>query len=170
MFEPIRVSTRVEKPSNHMNPNVAFNSNIISPYQRKDRETTGLATIVVKNPVDNDRLLDAARGAHVNHGFVGDTEFKNSDAAPVETNKRRRRSVVANRKNQVNDGEGGPTTSTPAKKSADDSVNNYEKMYDEYDNTGRVIRKSNPNLQLIDSINKELKRVTTGFNPDTSNA
>lgn len=151
-----------------------------------------MATIVLKNPVDNDRLLDSARGVNfnsgnVNYGFVDEAEIRGvynqlkpsevatiSNTASGGNNKRARRS----RKNQVTDQTTDPSgimstttivmKTTEKQKREDDS--DYEKMYeDEYD-VANKIRKSNPNLQLIDSINKELKKVTTGYKADASNA
>jgi hypothetical protein len=152
---------------------VSFGSDLISPYTRKDKENP--STILLKNAVDNDRLLEIARG-NVNHGFVNDTEFKNfnqlksisSIEAPNNTNAQAIKSSKKSKKNRVNMVKQQDDQQQPHQHSRD---SNNDKTYeDEYDVANKAIKKSNPNLELIDSINKELKRVTTGYKPDTSNA
>lgn len=199
LFEPINVNTKDHqaKPST-TNANVSFTSDIISPYTRtmglSNQQQPPQATVMLKNPVDHDRLLDAARGAHVNHAFVNhETEFRNYNqlkpsssntvvdgqaaAARNGSGKRARRGGTGHRtKNQTSVVIDQPSSSgSNSKKNVvgvDEMMNHdYERMYeDEYDVANKAVRKSNPNLQLIDSINKELKRVATGYRPDASNA
>lgn len=204
LFEPIKASLNANKePLKQVtSANVSFTSDIIAPYTRKDRNVSSqppTATVMLKNAVDHDRLLDAARGAHTNHAFVNDTEFRsytnqqsnsNADGQTIVGggggSKRARRGVGGGasagggrKPNQVIGSEteanvNQTTLMTAAKKNSGDvvgDVHDYERMYeDEYDVANKAIRKSNPNLQLIDSINKELKRVATGYRPDASNA
>lgn len=196
LFEPIKVNTKEAfKPST--NVNVSFTSDIISPYTRKDRggatSQPPSATVMLKNPVDHDRLLDAARG-NVNHAFVNDTEFRNYNQQQQQQQQQLKQTTTdeATKARRVRRSGGGGSRKSNANAqsvSAEQAIgsharreegvaaggvgemHDYERMYeDEYDVANKAVRKSNPNLQLIDSINKELKRVATGYRPDASNA
>lgn len=133
--------------------NVCFTSEVISPYTRKEN------SIYLKKPVNNDKLLDYARangGAMVNPAFKADTietEFQNFNHLKKKNEPNAMSSVEVGKEQ-------------PAPKSND---NNYQ---DEYDIINRIKKQTgnNPNLELINSIKEELKRLKTGYKPDSSNA
>ena len=174
------------------NVNVAFSSEVISPYSRKEN------TVYVKNPVDNDQLLNYARGGagHVNPAFKSEleTEFQNfnnlksySDVKIESKNEQASQMFHRAKNSQSADGE-NETLYRQLKKSyqsrkvadsshqqpnkSEDSSENLRDYEDEYDIANKMNRRVNlhANHELINSINKELKRIKTGYQPDTSNA
>lgn len=175
LFEPLKVNTKSNNSaatSNLLNPNVSFGSDLISPYRGvKDNHHSTLATIILKNPVDNDQLLDVARGVtsansiyqaeHINHTFVNNTEFRNynylkslvsdTNTQPITSfnsdmtnscgNNKKNRRSM-NRRNQIETIAGASACTNQVH-----ANNDYEKMYeDEYDLANKYTRKSSSNL------------------------
>ena len=155
LFEPVNnnnnqpiSSSRVQ--SHSINANVNFSSDLISPYTRQAN------SIYLKNPVQNDKLLDYARqskttfGGAVNHSYLKDdseieSEFQNLNQLKQ---KNETRTEVKNEHDKYFDDEL-------------DLINKYRKKSE---------NKLNDNAELINSITQELKRLKTGYKPASSNA
>jgi hypothetical protein len=176
--------------SNHAN--VSFSSEVISPYSRRDNHP--YINTNVKNPVDNDPLINYARGAHVNKGF--ETEFQNfnnlnsfldnknlnlsneqqkklrynkidddDDDDILYRNLKSNKSLIKAAKLKIKQREENSNSRT-------DDDDNDVIYQDEFDIINKMNRKmnKNSNLDLINSINKELKRIKTGYQESSSNA
>ena len=70
-----RQSTSLITKPNINNANIAFSSESISPYTRRDSFSQG-QKVQYKNAVDNDQLLNISRG-YVNAHLKKETEFQN---------------------------------------------------------------------------------------------
>ena len=178
-------------PHLHSNANISFTSETISPYSRKSN------TIQYKNAVSNDQLLNYARGYsnQTNHqDDNGSSELRsygngNGPAKHVKTTLSTSTVTKTNKKNA--NGEAAEvvessyqtnvyetlSSKSSIKKSAskmnredDDDDVAYQ---DEYEIVNKINKRNNntgTNLELINSINQELKRLKTGYQPDASQA
>ena len=167
IFEPISpdgdlaqykaAKTKLSNPNlNHAN--AAFSSEAISPYIRKDKNT-----VVYKNPVNNDKRLDFARG-YTNASFDSSTEFQNLNN--LKKQKPEYNSKSSYEKNALNkDSDDVDNTSIENLVEVISDPRNRNFYEDEYDVANKYKRKAalNQNTQLISSISKELKKMNSGY-------
>ena len=149
--------TTTTKQATTTNPNIAFSSEAISPYARPNA-----SQLQYRNPVGNDKLLDHAKG------------YTSVEAASL-----RKANYDDDEEIYEEDGSGEylepKVASTAAAYNNSSSrrgskVSSQEQYQDEYDLANKMVKRSNPNLELVNSINKELKRIKTGYQPDASQA
>lgn len=143
--EQRRLSTQLMTKPNINNANVAFSSESISPYTRKDNK------IIYKNAVDNDHLLNLSRG-YVNTQFKKETEFQNFN----NLKQQRETSLL----------EHNPDYSTSVPQQQQQQLSNNKLYEDEYDIANKLKRKPEQNMRLINSINNELKKFHSGHQQD----
>ena len=154
-------NNRPVKNPNIGNANIAFSSEAISPYYKKDNK------IVYKNPVDNDKLLNQSRGI-TNKALKRDslTEFQNLNNLKNFSDSR----TKLDTKEKSFDGDKpqrNNKTGIVAKGFEDEQPVNYRLYEDEY-YLENMLNRKNMNNDVIDSINKEIKKLKNGLNQNTS--
>jgi hypothetical protein len=187
-YPSFNTKTKYGPPNNKINSNhvnVSFSSEVISPYSRKDNHS--YINTNLKNPVDNDPLLNYARGGHVNKGF--ETEFQNFnnlnsflENKSIHSSKLSHENIdddddilyknLKSNKSLVNAVKSNSRKKEEADLARGDDDDNDVIYQDEFDIINKMNRKinKNSNLDLINSINKELKRIKTGYQESSSNA
>lgn len=143
--EARRLSTSLITKPNINNANIAFSSESISPYARKDS---------YRNQVDADQLANFSRG-YVNTQFKKETEFQNLNilkTQQIESSLENQQQIEYQQNQQEQQQQQIETTLN-------------SKLYeDEYDIANKIKRKpENSNTKLINSINNELKKFQTGY-------
>ncbi len=169
-----RQSTSLITKPNIKNANIAFSSESISPYTRRDSFRQG-QQLTYKNPVDNDQLLNISRG-YVNTHLKKETEFQNFNQLKtfnehdrnldqLQQQQQHESSLETNNKQQPHPLNYKNTP--PAKIKLSES---------ELSNKILIKKPDQTNLNLINSINNELRKFQqTGYQPgyqsghDTSN-
>jgi hypothetical protein len=169
LFEPLKKETAkssaTSSQATHLSAaNVAFSSEAISPYARnKDH-----AAIHVKNPVDSDKLLTVARGGYANMSYVNDERQQAPSKAwtrepSSEFQRAKPGSASSSRKGQTH--ESLPKYDErkyPRNELVDDA-----KYQDEVDIALKFHRSVNANQEIVESINKEIRRIKTGYKTET---
>ena len=164
VFEPLRKSNNRVGDSlrvNHPNANVAFASEVISPYARRDGNPN--APLYSKNPVDNDKLLTVARGYN-NQGFEDD---RDRGSSPQQKSLAREPSSDFLKAR--------PQSSKAASSESREQLPRYEESkvtppdqvyQDELDLANKFYKSAGTNQDKVENINREIKRIKTGYNDE----
>jgi hypothetical protein len=130
LFEPLKN----QKQTGQQQANVAFSSEVISPYAR-----TNTGALEVKNRAQNDKLLNVARHGQSNVGFEREKTSEFQKRVPSGG------SVI-------------PVTHTTS------SAPSIHKQYeDELDLANRFYKSAGTNAEIVNNINKEIERLKSGY-------
>jgi hypothetical protein len=148
--EARRLSTSLITKPNIKNANIAFSSESISPYTRKENKNA------YKNTYDNEPPLVNPRGNVNNknnnnntHQFKKETEFQNLNNLKT-----------FNETKRISDQSEGNSIENNQSNRINSSSKAYE---DEYDIANKLAKKPDQNMRLLSSINNELKKFQTGY-------
>ena len=148
-----RQSTSLITKPNIKNANIAFSSESISPYTRRDSFKQG-QQLSYKNPVDNDQLLNISRG-YVNNHLKKETEFQNFNQ--LKTFNEHDRNLEEHFQQQQQQPNYSNINTPPAKIKLNES---------ELSNKILIKKTDQTNLNLINSISNELRKFQqTGYQP-----
>jgi hypothetical protein len=185
LFEPLKKDSKssVSSVVTHSAANVAFSSEAISPYARKDN-----AAIHVKNPVDNDKLLAVARSggnAYNNMAYSNDerqhqqqatsltkawgrepsSEFKKAPPGSASSSRKATpHRYVNDDYDHPDDRESLPKYDERKYPSSNEILHiNDSKYQDELDIANKFYKSAGANQEIVENINKEIRRIKTGY-------